>query len=162
MDLGIWESDLNALLDDLGNTQEALLALLSEKRRCLAQNDRAALSATQLEETALLERLEGCHRRREDLIRRARQVAPHIHSLRELACWLPAGTEGETRQRVERLAARMKLLQHESLSHWVLAQRSLIHLAQMLEVLASGGRLKPTYGPDTLPVHQGALVDEQM
>ena len=42
----------------------------------------------------------------------------------------------------------MRLLQHHSLTNWVLVQRTLIHLSQVLEIIATGGRLKPTYGKD--------------
>ena len=160
MDVGQWESNLLTLLDDLGDAQESLLALLNEKRRHLAERDWTALSATHEQEVSLLQRLEACHRRRQQLLEQARQLVPQARTLRQAARWMPLGEDLQAR--MEGARARMTLLQHESLSHWVVAQRSLLHLAQILEVLASGGRLKPTYGRETLPVHQGALVDEQI
>ena len=56
--------------------------------------------------------------------------------------------------------ARMRLLQHHSLTNWVLVQRTLIHLSQMLEIIATGGRLKPTYGKDDSVNSGGFLVDQ--
>ncbi len=160
MDVGQWESNLLTLLDDLGDAQESLLALLNEKRRHLAERDWTALSATHEKEVSLLQRLEACHRRRQQLLEQAQQLVPQARTLRQVAQWMPLGED--LHARMEGARARMTLLQHESLSHWVVAQRSLLHLAQILEVLASGGRLKPTYGRETLPVHQGSLVDEQI
>jgi hypothetical protein len=55
----------------------------------------------------------------------------------------------------------MRLLQHHSLANWVLAQRSLLHVAQMLEIIATGGRLQPTYGNGESSMSGGALVDHQ-
>ena len=43
-------------------------------------------------------------------------------------------------------AERSRLLQHQSLTNWVLVQRSLLHLSQLIEIIATGGRPKPTYG----------------
>ena len=55
----------------------------------------------------------------------------------------------------------MRLLQHQSLTNWVLAQKALLHVAQMLEIIATGGRLKPTYGKDAWPrTPRGRLVDQ--
>jgi hypothetical protein len=43
-------------------------------------------------------------------------------------------------------AARMRVLQHHSLVNWVLAQRALLHVSQLLEIIATGGRTQPNYG----------------
>jgi hypothetical protein len=53
----------------------------------------------------------------------------------------------------------MRLLHHQSLANWVLAQRTLLHIAQMLEIVATGGRLQPTYDPANVSSPGGALVD---
>jgi hypothetical protein len=54
---------------------------------------------------------------------------------------------------------RTRLLQHQSLTNWVLVQRSLLHLSQLIEIIATGGRLKPTYGNGSDRQSSGALVD---
>ena len=57
--------------------------------------------------------------------------------------------------------ARMRLLQHQSLANWVLAQRSLLHVSQLIEIIATGGRMQPTYG-DKESVHaRGSLVNQE-
>ena len=55
----------------------------------------------------------------------------------------------------------MRILQHHSLANWVLAQRSLLHVSQLLEIIATGGRMQPTYG-DSESVHaRGSLVNHE-
>jgi hypothetical protein len=54
---------------------------------------------------------------------------------------------------------RARLLQHHSLVNWVLVQKTLIHLSQLLEIIATGGRLQPTYQRDGTVQATGALVD---
>ena len=62
---------------------------------------------------------------------------------------------------VNEAAAQMRLLQHQSLTNWVLAQRSILHLSQLLEIIATGGQLQPTYGRGDSPTPSGALVDKE-
>jgi len=57
-------------------------------------------------------------------------------------------------------ATRGRILQHKSLSNWVLVQRWLIHLSQLLEIIATGGQLQPTYGKDATNSSGGSLVDQ--
>jgi len=51
------------------------------------------------------------------------------------------------------------LLQHHSLVNWVVIQRTLLHLSQMLEIIATGGRLQPTYGKGESSTASGTLMD---
>ena len=53
----------------------------------------------------------------------------------------------------------MRLLQHESLTNWVLAQRTLLHLSQMVEIIATGGHTKADIWKSREPGARGALVD---
>jgi hypothetical protein len=41
----------------------------------------------------------------------------------------------------------------------VVVQRTLIHLSQMLEIIATGGQMQPTYGKKESVQARGALVD---
>jgi hypothetical protein len=59
-------------------------------------------------------------------------------------------------------ALRARLLRHEGLVNWVLVQRTLIHLSQLLEIIATGGRLQPTYRKEESLRAGGALVDQEV
>jgi hypothetical protein len=79
----------------------------------------------------------------------------------KLAVRASGGKSSKLGGRVKETAHRMRLLQHQSLANWVLAQRSVLHVAQLLEIIATGGRMQPTYG-DRESVHaRGSLVNDE-
>jgi hypothetical protein len=61
---------------------------------------------------------------------------------------------------IREAAERSRLLQHQCLTNWVLVQRTLLHLSQLIEIIATGGRLQPTYSnsTDRHSPHGGAMV----
>jgi hypothetical protein len=65
-------------------------------------------------------------------------------------------------KQVKQSRLQVRLLQNESLANWVLAQRLLLHVSQMIEIIATGGRLKPTYAEGDSSLHaRGALVNDE-
>jgi hypothetical protein len=79
----------------------------------------------------------------------------------KLASKVSPAKSGGLGERVKQTAARLRLLQHHSFANWVLAQRSLLHVSQLLEIIATGGRMQPTYG-DKESVHaRGSLVNHE-
>ncbi|MCA9103703.1 MAG: flagellar protein FlgN [Pirellulales bacterium] len=155
-----WEHELTDLLNGLSGVQTELLEVLGEKRRHLVTSDVAALAALQPREQDLLERLESCHDRRRALLDRAADEGLPNNSVRQLASSLDLSEQSDVGQRIDEAAGRARLVQHQSLTNWVLVQRTLIHLSQMLEIIATGGRLKPTYGADGRTDAGGTLVDQ--
>jgi hypothetical protein len=170
-----WESELAELLRDLTVTQGDLLELLAEKGRRLVAADPEQLAAVRLREEDLQARLEGIHRRRGDLLARARQQGMPSDSLQSLGASLGShhaprdgrhhaerddyteSLEGPLRQ----AAARSRILQHQSLANWVVTQRALLHLAQLLEIIGTGGRERPIYEKAEAAHAGGALVDQR-
>jgi flagellar biosynthesis/type III secretory pathway chaperone len=154
------ETELAELLNDLSTVQADVLESLAERRRLLLAGDTASLEALQPREDALVGRLQACQARREQLLEKTRQDGRTIASLGDLAGTLPSPVRRQLSQQVRQASARQRLLQHESLTNWVLVQRSLLHLAQLLEIIATGGRLQPTYGRGEPVGASGALVDQ--
>jgi hypothetical protein len=154
-----WETDIAGLLAELADVQGALLAVLSEKRRLLAAADHAALSAIAGREQQLVARLQACHDRRQELLRRAHEEGLPSDSIRSLSAALPAEGRGRVQASIDEAAERSRFLQHQSLTNWVLVQRSLLHLSQLIEIIATGGRPQPTYGNGSERQNCGALVD---
>jgi hypothetical protein len=152
-----FERDIAELLGELSATQQDLLAVLGEKRRLLVAGDLPSLAALEPSEKELLARLEGCVTRRQELLERAAAHGARADSIRSLAS--PTGKTSPLARDLDTAARNTRLLQHQSLTNWVLAQRSLIHLAQLLEIIATGGRVVPTYGKGT-PSASGSLVDQ--
>ncbi len=155
------ETQIAALLDELSSVQLELLDLLAMKRDALATADVAKMTSLQPREVQLLARLAECQRRRTDLLAEARRNNLTEDSVAKLAARTGSGKRGALGQRVKEATAKMRLLSHESLANWVLAQRSLLHVSQLLEIVATGGRMQPTYG-DRESVHTcGSLVNQQ-
>ncbi len=153
------ETQLAALLDELSNVQTEMLEVLSAKRDLMADGDLAGIQELHPRESELCQRLQNCHDRRAGLLATAAAQGRPNDSLRQLAASLPAAKTGGLSRQVKQATAKMRLLQHQSLTNWVLAQRSMLHLAQLLEIIATGGRLQPTYGEDDSSMSSGALVD---
>jgi hypothetical protein len=154
-----WDSEIAGFLADLTAVQEHTLDTLRRKRRLLVNLDTAALEAMAPEEQQLLDDLQQCLVRREQLLARAAQEGLPSSNIRTLAQALPGRESGALEGPVHQATTRMGLLQHESLAHWVLVQRTLLHLSQLLEIIATGGRLQPTYGKGEPAPASGAFVD---
>lgn len=154
-----WETEIGELLTELSGVQSELLDALHDKRRLLVANDHESLAAFSAREQALIERLQACHDRRQELLSRADADGMPADSIGLLTKQLPADTRGRVQDSIREAAERSRLLQHQSLTNWVLVQRSLLHLSQMIEIIATGGRPRPTYGNGSNGVQSGALVD---
>jgi hypothetical protein len=154
-----WESDIAALLAELAAVQTALLGVLTEKRQLLASGDIESLSLMASREQELVDRLQACHNRRQELLDLAKQQGLPADSIRSLSTTLPLESRSRLEPSMEEAAERSRFLQHQSLTNWVLVQRSLLHLSQLIEIIATGGQLKPTYGNGSNRQASGALVD---
>jgi flagellar biosynthesis/type III secretory pathway chaperone len=152
-------SELASLLAELSAIQTDLLAVLTDKRHRLLTSDTAAMEALREKEAELIGRLQACQERRQALLAQAAAEGLPSSNLTKLAEALPASERTALSPRIREAAARMRILQHHSLTNWVLVQRTLIHLSQVLEIIATGGRLKPTYGKGDSLDSGGVLVD---
>jgi flagellar biosynthesis/type III secretory pathway chaperone len=154
-----WEPELAKFLNDLMSVQEDTLGMLSRKRQMLVTADTAGLAAIVPEEESLIQRLQECQQRREDLLRRAEQAGLPSKSLQALTHALPKSQRDTLSPNMKSAVARARLLHCESLTNWLVVQKTLLHLSQMLEIIATGGRIQPTYGEDGTAAVSGSLVD---
>ena len=156
-----WEKELATLLEELSSVQEELLSVLEAKKDCLAAADIEKLPQLQVRELALGERLQACHQRRGELLAAAKEQTLPGTSLRQLAATFSTQQREKLGKQVKEAEGRTRLLQNQCITNWVLAQRSLLHVSQLLEIIATGGRLQPTYG-DGETVHSvGSLVNQE-
>lgn len=154
-----WETELADFMNDLSNVQNETLDVLAKKRECLAKIDSEGLAALAEREQDLMNRLQKCLRRRTELLEKAERQGLPASSIGDLANSLPSGERGGLREKVKQANGRTRLLRHHSLTNWVLVQRTLLHLSQMLEIIATGGNKRPTYSKDDVSASGGALVD---
>jgi len=155
-----WESELAQLLDRLATSQQDLLGLLSRKHDLLLHRDHAGLAALAPEEEALSNELQACHDHRQTLLDQAAEAGLPADSIQSLSKALPNGDAQSLRQPIDESNQRSKLLRHQSLSQWVVVQRTLLHLSHMIEIVATGGQLQPTYGKGTTAQNSGSLMDQ--
>lgn len=159
-DVAPLDEGLARLLGDLSTVQSDLLGVLRTKTDLLVARDVAGLQGLQSVEAELIERLRDLQTRREELLEQAHSQGLLGDSLHEVACRMPDPPRRRLKSAVQAARSQSRLLQHQSLANWVLAQRSLIHLSQLLEIVATGGRPRPTYG-DKQPLRaSGALMDQ--
>jgi hypothetical protein len=156
------EADVARLLAELSDVQAQLLNTLARKRTILAEGNLAALAELQSHEEELVRRLEQCQATRQQLLAQAKSAGKPADSIASLSASLPGPQRANLGKQVKLAKQQMRLLQNESLANWVLAQRLLLHVSQLLEIIATGGRLKPTYGEGESSAHGcGALVNDQ-
>ena len=154
-----WDAEILNLLGELSAVQNDLLALLVEKRKALAAGDRQQLAPIQIREQALIDRLTACQQHRQCLLDRAHTEGLPSDSIQSLAQQVPSANSRVLRQGVDDARRRARLLQHQSLANWVLVQRTLLHLSHVVEIIATGGRMQPTYGKGAPASAGGTLVD---
>jgi hypothetical protein len=153
------ESEIAGLLGELSAVQRDLLDTLTRKRTMLAAGDGASLTAIAGDEQQLLTRLQACQERRQRLLEQAAADGLPADSIRTLAGALAPESRKRFRGEVEESQHRSRQLLNESLTNYVLVQRTLLHLSQLVEIIATGGRMKPTYGKGSDCQDHGALVD---
>ena len=154
-----YESEIGELLAELADVQSALLGVLNEKRQLLMKNDVDALTAIGPREQDLAARLQACHERRQQLLAQADADGLPADSIESLSGELGADSKQRVQASIREAANRSQLLRHQCLTNWVVVQRTLLHLSQLIEIVATGGRPKPTYDKGPGYHSGGALVD---
>ncbi len=155
-----WESELAELLERLGSTQEKLLAMLSQKHDLLLKRDHEGLAAIAPQEESLCAELQACQEHRQQLLDRAAEEGLPADSIQSLTQALPADKAQSLQQPIDESNRRSQLLRHQSIAQWVVVQRTVLHLSHMLEIIATGGQLKPTYGKGGPADNSGTLMDQ--
>jgi flagellar biosynthesis/type III secretory pathway chaperone len=156
-----WEQAIGALLSELSAAQDELLDVLKEKRQLLASGNIAGLEEINRREGEVLARLQRCHDERARLLQQAADDGDPASTLRARVNHLPAMQAAPIRQRLDAAESRTRFLQHQCLTNWVLAQQSLVHLSQLIELIATGGQRQPTYSNGAPSCATGTLVDQE-
>lgn len=156
-----WDGQLAGLLSELSSVQGDLLDILAEKRQVILRGDASAMNLLASRESEILGRLESCHQRRGALLAEAKAGGVPANSLTDLARRTSPRMDSNTERDLKAASQNFRKLQSESLSNWVLAQRSLLHVSQLLEIIATGGRIQPTYEKDASTHTRGNLVDSE-
>jgi DNA-binding helix-hairpin-helix protein with protein kinase domain len=155
-----WETETASYLQELSDVQQQLLRVLHQKRRQMVANDVEAMEATQIEEQTLVERLEGLSEARSNLLQQARLNGLPNDSVQSLAMTVDSTGHGSLGKQAKRAKETLRHIQNETLTNFVLAQQTVLHLSQLLQIIATGGKLKPTYEDENASAQGGTLVDQ--
>ena len=155
-----WETELASLLKQLSTAQHELLSLLSIKREMIVRRDHEGLESLVVREGELASELQACHVRRQELLARADAEGLPASSIEELSAALPRSAAFALKTPVAEARQRAELIRHECLAQWVAVQRTVLHLSQLLEIIATGGRSQPTYGKGRVIERGGSLIDQ--
>jgi hypothetical protein len=154
-----WDSELAQFLTDLTAVQEETLRVLMRKRELLAKVDMEGLAMLAADEQNVIARLQECLQRREQLLAHAAEEGLPADRLQSVADALPSKQRQHLKGQFTSAGAKTRLLQHHSMANLLVVQKSLIHLGQLLQIIATGGRLQPTYGNGEPVGNTGSLVD---
>jgi hypothetical protein len=155
-----WETEIAQLLTELSAVQDELFDILGKKRGMLIQSDYQGLTSLIPLEEQLVGKMEACANRRKDILGRAKQEGLPSNSIKSLNNTVASPKQSELGEQISQVSNRSRLLHHESITNWVVIQRTLIHLSQMLEIIATGGKIQPTYGGGDPVNSSGSLVDK--
>ncbi len=156
------EAEVASLLNDLLAGPGELMAVLNRKRNLLGTMDREGLAAIAGDEQRMLGVLQDCLTRRQALLARAAGEGLPSGSIQALTNALPPPHRAPLARQVAAAGSRARLLQTQSLTNWIIIQRTLIHLSQLLEIIATGGRIQPTYGKAGSSRCGGVLLNQQV
>lgn len=155
-----WEAALVRFLNELSQIQSDLLELLTAKQAVLRAGKPAELATMIPREQEILERLQACHDQRAALLAQASEAGLPSVSLRSLTTALPREQRLKLSPQIDAAESRSRILRHHSLTNWVVVQRNLLHLSRMIEIIATGGRLQPTYGKGGSAPAGGTMLDQ--
>ncbi|MHC2069691.1 flagellar export chaperone FlgN [Bremerella sp. T1] len=153
------ENETATFLQELSDVQADLLTVLQRKREQMVANDLEAMQQTMNSEQELLDRLDQLRDSRQSLLADARGKGLPADSLHSLAKALDSNA-GELSKKAHTAKDAMRHIQNETLTNFVLAQQTVLHLSQLLQIIATGGKIKPTYEAENASNQGGTLVDQ--
>lgn len=132
-------------LKQLVNAQDATISVLQRKQKLLVKPNQGGLEAIAGEEKSVLQKLEEIQQRREEILTQGRKQGIEAESLQEL-CEKMLPNHFDCQRLIVSAGQRSRQIRYIALSNWSMTQRSMIHLAQMLEIIETKGQGKTTYG----------------
>jgi hypothetical protein len=151
-----WLDEVERFVEVLETTQQELLGTLRLKRRALASADVDDLNRLNAAAAEVAQRLKSLADWRAKLLDQANAVGLSATSLSE-ALAVQASLRPETlRGRLEAVQVRFGEARREAWVQWIVAQRAGGCYADILDLIARGGKKSPVYGD--MPLSAGGVV----
>jgi len=159
-----WRKQIADFLNETLQAQKDCEALLERKQKLFSTNDLAAIGDLAKEEQAAADRLKQCLVEREKLLQYAAAEGFSIRSIEELARIVVPNTDDEFFALLRSVQYESQLLRRRNMANWIVTQRGMLHASQMLEIIATRGRMNTTYTRDQQRNRNttgGSLVDRK-
>jgi len=153
------EQQTAEFLRQVSDVQAELLQVLNQKRELMIANDLEGMQQAQDSEQVLLARLQDLQDSRQELLMNAGERGLPNNSVKSLARALEDPNDRSMTRQASEAGNAMRHIQNETLTNFVLAQQTVLHLSQLLQIIATGGKIKPTYEADNASNQGGTLVD---
>jgi len=153
------EQQTAEFLRHISDVQSELLQVLNQKRDLMIANDLEGMQQAQECEQVLLARLQDLQDSRQELLSTAGERGLPADSVKSLVKALESPEDRNMTRQAAQAGNAMRHIQNETLTNFVLAQQTVIHLSQLLQIIATGGKIKPTYEADNASNQGGTLVD---
>lgn len=140
-----WRKQLADFLEATLRAQKETVALLEHKRELFAKNDMAAIGELAKKEQAASERLQQCLVERERLLQYAVAEGLPAKSVETLAKAVVPYTDDEFFALLRSVRFETQKMRQNNIANWYVAQRGMLHTSQMLEIIATRGRMRSTY-----------------
>lgn len=136
-------------LRELAAAQDKAISVLKRKQQLLIKPNKAELDKMAVEENAVLADLHQVIQRREDILQQGLTQGVRADSI-QLLCEKLLPNDFECQKQIIAASQRSRQLRYLATTNWTMSQRSMIHLAQMLELIETKGQGKVAYGSKSL------------
>lgn len=154
------ETEIARLLDQVTQIQSNLLEILRAKRVAMMKGDIQEQRRLLSEEANIYESLSRVNQERSVILEHAHSAGLEGSTLKDVSRRLPEPRGTELSKRIGEAGKVAQTLRLEQLTNWVADQQCLLHVSHLLEIIATGGRLRPTYGKSEYGV-RGSLLDHE-
>ncbi|MCA9104375.1 MAG: hypothetical protein R3B96_23935 [Pirellulaceae bacterium] len=154
------EAEIAQLLTDMTSIQSSLLEVLRAKREAVKSNDTATYRELLDEESRIYELLGNVNERRSEILSAANLQGLKGETLKEVSLRLPETRQSGLTRKIGETDKMTQTLRLEQLTNWVVDQQCLLYVSHLLEMIATGGRLRPTYGRSEFGM-RGSLLDHE-
>lgn len=153
---------LLAFFRELITAQDRTIDVLKRKQEMLVRPEKEKLESIGREEATVLAELERIQALRGAILNDAAGQGSKAETI-QLLCEKLFPSQPEWRKLLESVEHRSRRLRFLATTNWTMTQRSMIHLAQMLEMIETKGQGKTTYKPqngtDATQNSGGGFVD---
>ncbi len=149
---------IKKFLNQLESTQQRLWSLCIQRRKAIrtAQSDEILRLAE--EEFQLTEELKSHLAMRQQILTQANAIHLPAGTIEELVQELGGDEKEQLNIRIERSKQLSEKIRTESWIHWIVAQRSINHCNEMMDIIANKGEASPTYHSENNSSSSGGVI----